>query len=475
MADATRGWACGRDGVILRTVDGTTWTRQTTNTTQRLYGVYAVSANEGWACGWGKTLLHTTDGGATWNQVAVDPPAFSDFYDVRFPDAAHGFVVGTDGAFLATTDGGATWNYSEVGGHYFMSCDFGTPLVGMLGGTAALYRTSDGGATFESLTDKFSDQWPNVVAEKKGRRYPDEIIIICGHLDCTSEQPLVLAPGAEDNGSGSAAAMAAARALADMDFERTLRFIVWAGEEQGLLGSEHYAQNSADLGEDIVGVVNLDMVAYDEENGQRDDSSDYTNGPSQWLAQYLVDAAHVYNVQHIFDIVLDPFAGGSDHASFWQVGYDAIFLIEGTAGPGGLLSYPYYHTSQDTVDKLRMKLEVDCGRAGTATVAHLGRVYKSPFVLGPAPPGGNAFVVYPNPFRGTPGGTVHFERCPPGAEICVYDLGGRRVFRHTLKAEEDSFEWDATSEGGGVLAPGVYLYRVAGAGRTEKGKLAVIR
>jgi photosystem II stability/assembly factor-like uncharacterized protein len=477
MADATHGWACGRGGVILRTEDGQTWTRQNSNTTIRLYGIYAASANEAWCCGWSKMLLHTTDGGATWTEVNLTEPTWAYFYDVRFGDGQRGYVVGWDGAFLYTDDGGASWKYKQAAEDDFQCCDFATGAFGMIGGSGALYRTDDGGATFDSLLDSFDDKWKNVVAEKKGKTRPDEIVILCGHMDSTSERPLQSAPGAEDNGSGTTATLAGARALAGFEFERTLRFIAWAGEEQGLLGSWHYAQNAAENNENIVAVVNLDMVAYDEDKGERDDTSDFANDASKWLGQYLIDVGRIYKIGHIFDLVVDPRAGGSDHASFWNAGYDAIFLIEGEKGAGGILEYPYYHTTQDTVDKLSMKLQVDCSRAAAGTVAHLGRVYSAASVADPAPPAGpTAFAVYPNPFRaGSGAGAVRFDGLVGRCTIDIYDLAGHRVFSHDHTARTSYFDWHVVSDDGEAAASGVYVYRVTGEKMNETGKVAVIR
>jgi photosystem II stability/assembly factor-like uncharacterized protein len=478
MADATHGWACGREGVILRTEDGRTWTRQDSNTTTRLYGIYAVSASEAWCCGWAKTLLHTTDGGTTWSPVVLTEPVWAYFYDVRFGDAGHGYVVGLDGTFLYSSDGGSTWRYKGVGQDDLLGCDFATGSFGYLGGGAALYRTDDGGASFDSLMDNFDDKWMNVVAEKKGRKYPDEIVIICGHMDSISEIPLVSAPGAEDNGSGTTATLAAAHALADLDFERTLRFICWCGEEQGLLGSWHYAQAAAENGEKIVGVVNLDMVAYDEEKGARDDTSNFTNDASKWLAEYLIDVGAVYKINHIFDLIVDENAGGSDQASFWAVGYDAIFLIEGETGIGGTLEYPYYHTTRDTVDKLSMKFEVACTRAGTGTVAHLAHVIPRPGDVAARAPraGGPSFTVYPNPYKpGAGPGYVRFAGLEGICTIDIYDLSGHRIFSHYHSAEAPYYDWSVVSDNGEAAASGVYVYRVTGADMAESGRVAIIR
>ena len=283
------------------------------------------------------------------------------------------------------------------------------------------------------------------------------------------------APGADDNGSGSVAAMTAARALAPLAFERTLRFINWCGEEQGLLGSAHYAQVAHDAGEKIVGVVNLDMVAYDEEHGSRDDTSCFVNDPSAWLGQYYVDVGHLYGVQHYFDLVNDPFETGSDHASFWAQGYDAIMLIEGGVGPGGLIAYPYYHTTQDTIDKLRMKLLVDNARTGAGTLAHLGRVTAVPVITTPAPKGPGVYV-YPNPYKaGRDADVVHFNNVVAGSAVYVYDLAGRLVHRHDVTGSESRYDWPLRGDDGAAVGSGVYLWRVKGAGLDYRGKLAVIR
>ena len=65
----------------------------------------------------------------------------------------------------------------------------------------------------------------NVVGTKVGRRNPEQVAIICGHMDCTSEDPWNLAPGAEDNASGTVMAIEAARVLAGVDLDQTVKFI----------------------------------------------------------------------------------------------------------------------------------------------------------------------------------------------------------------------------------------------------------
>jgi hypothetical protein len=101
----------------------------------------------------------------------------------------------------------------------------------------------------------------NVVATKPGLVYPDSVIIIGGHFDSivlgAGTNPHVWAPGADDNASGTVAAMEAARILADHDFEATIKFAAWDAEEVGLLGSSAYAGQAYENREPIGFYLNL--------------------------------------------------------------------------------------------------------------------------------------------------------------------------------------------------------------------------
>lgn len=474
MADAAHGWACGRNGVIVHTEDGTTWSLQTTPNTNRLYNVEAISATEAWACGWGNTLLHTVDGGETWTRIVFYNIPYTYFYGLSFPDAQHGYMVGTGGAFLYSTDGGEHWSYKAADTSTFMCCDFADADFGILGGSTILYRTLDGGGDFESLIDGFDSSWRSVVAEKPGWDRRDEVVIICGHLDSTSPDPFHHAPGAEDNGTGTVCAMAAARALAETPFERTIRFVGWGGEEQGLLGSWDYAAGARARDEKIIGVVNFDMVGYDEEEGERDDTTNFVNDTSEWLGEYFITVADLYGVQHTFDLVNDPEAGGSDHFPFWNEGYDAIMLIEGETGVGGTLEYPYYHTTEDTLDKITMKLLLDNARTGTGTVAHLARPTEVPAAAEPAPTFQPPVRNYPNPWR--PGAAaITFAGIAAGSALDIYTLAGERIFHYEMTTDEGKYEWPVVTDGGAAIPAGVYLYKVKGPAQDDKGKLAIIR
>jgi hypothetical protein len=208
---------------------------------------------------------------------------------------------------------------------------------------------------------------PNVIGELAADNGSDEIVIICGHLDDMPSSGL--APGADDNASGSVGVLVAADILTRYRWTCDLRFALWTGEEQGLLGSAAYALRSDNLNEDILGVLNLDMIAWNTANSSRDidlHARQSTVPGSMVLAQLFADVVSAYNINLIPEI--NPSGtGASDHASFWNRGYTAILGIEDFGDFN-----PYYHTSGDRMDVLDMGYYTDFVKASVGTLAHMG-------------------------------------------------------------------------------------------------------
>jgi len=205
---------------------------------------------------------------------------------------------------------------------------------------------------------------PNIIAEKRGAVSPEEIVIICGHYDSINRDPKSpLAPGADDNGTGTAATLQAAKIFADQNFEKTIRFIAFSGEEQGLYGSRAYAAGMADLGEQIVGVFNFDMIGYvDQYPEDLDCIGDYSSQP---LIQHFTDAAQLYTTLPVNGVVNGSMTY-SDHSPFWNQGYMAICAIEDSP-----INYPYYHSEDDTVDKIDPDFFTQSVHGAVAAVAEL--------------------------------------------------------------------------------------------------------
>lgn len=210
--------------------------------------------------------------------------------------------------------------------------------------------------------------YPNVIGEITGYENPDDIFIICAHLDDMPSGGR--APGADDNASGSVAVMMAADILSQYQWGCTLRFAFWTGEEQGLNGSAAYAQRAYQRGENIVGVLNLDMIAWDALYGPDIDLHANSAIPQTLqLAQLFADVVDAYNLNLIPGIEPNG-SGASDHASFWDYGYPAILGIEDYY-PNYHDFNDYYHTSNDLLQYLNMPYFTDFVKASVGTFAHM--------------------------------------------------------------------------------------------------------
>jgi hypothetical protein len=194
----------------------------------------------------------------------------------------------------------------------------------------------------------------NVIGTIKGSSNPEKIAIICGHMDCTSEDPNNYAPGAEDNASGTVMALEAARVLAGENLGQTVKFIAFTGEEQGLVGSYHYAEAMRGIDADITGVLNFDMIAWP---GGQFGVAIFCDSASYGLAQLEGHMAEQYTtLDH--EVVIGSY--GSDQLSFHEYGYQA------TAGAEYGSGYPYYHTTGDTIGNLSMPLAAEVAKMGIA-------------------------------------------------------------------------------------------------------------
>jgi hypothetical protein len=220
------------------------------------------------------------------------------------------------------------------------------------------------------------NQTQNVVAEITGQVYPDDVVLVCAHYDSTSQSPSTLAPGADDNASGTAAVMEAARILAPYPMDFTVRFVAFGAEEQGLYGSEAYAGAMKISGERVVGVVNLDMIGYADR--MPEDLDIVVNVQSDWLGEKLSLDAALYAGLSV-NKTIDPSMIFSDHASFWQNGFPALIGIDDEP-----LMNPYYHGTGDLPGTLNYGFLGQAAKTALATVAGLGQLVKSGYPQTPS-------------------------------------------------------------------------------------------
>jgi hypothetical protein len=208
----------------------------------------------------------------------------------------------------------------------------------------------------------------NVLAQQVGDEQPGRIFLLTAHLDSRSQDPYTFAPGADDNASGSAAVLAIADILSQYHFNCTLRYALFTGEEQGLYGSIAYANDIVASGEDLQGVLNLDMLGYNTP-GSASTIELHTrpnNGGDQAIANLFADAVSAYNISLTPQILPDRLSF-SDHAPFWDRGYPAILAIEDWDD-----HTPDYHRTTDRLGTLNMTYYTRFAKAALATFAHMG-------------------------------------------------------------------------------------------------------
>ncbi len=227
--------------------------------------------------------------------------------------------------------------------------------------------SKDCGGCLEVKTDSFveqpADRIPkptqitNVYAALRGTdpQQANRIVLVTGHYDSRNSDNANItdaAPGANDDGSGTAVSLECARVLSKMKFPATIIFLTVAGEEQGLNGSKHFAQMARQQNWNLEAVLNNDIVGGDG-SPQQDASvvrvfseglpaaateaetrriralGGESDSSSRELARYVADVGRTYpGVKPVLVFRLDRFLRGGDHYSFNLQGFAAVRLTE---------------------------------------------------------------------------------------------------------------------------------------------------
>lgn len=199
-------------------------------------------------------------------------------------------------------------------------------------------------ATYGYQTSKqlFAATGENIIGYKEGNLYPNKAFVICAHYDAIAI-PYDQAIGADDNASGCAAVMEAARLLKDGDFPFSLYFVFFDEEEQGLVGSNAFQEQFDFDQHEIRAVFNLDMIAYDDNLDNRAEIHTRPYANSIELANKIIGLNDTFNIG-LDLIIVNPGTTASDHDAFWQNDKTAILLIEDDKDFNR-----YYHTKFDSI------------------------------------------------------------------------------------------------------------------------------
>ncbi len=193
------------------------------------------------------------------------------------------------------------------------------------------------------------------------------------------------APGANDDGSGTVLTMELARVFAEsgLEFDATLVFICWAGEEQGLIGSAAHAQRIAAEKVPVEAMISNDIVGNSRGGTGIVDAGSvrvYAVGPedspARALARYIVSASATYVPSHRVRPMAreDRFGRGSDQASFTQQGYAAVVFREANE------DFDRQHSARDTLDGVDFAYLAQNARVNAAAVASLALAPPAPVV-----------------------------------------------------------------------------------------------
>ena len=198
----------------------------------------------------------------------------------------------------------------------------------------------------------------NVVAIQRGTKYPDRYIIMSGDIDSRVSDPTNFtseSPGANDNASGMAGTIEAARVLSKYKFESSIIYLGLSGEEQGLFGGQGLVKSAKEKGWDIIGIFNNDMIGNikgvdgiisntdfrifsepvpptetERERNMRRFYGGEVDGISRQLARYVHKNVKTYmpEMNPMMIYRLDRFGRGGHHRPFNDAGYAGIRIME---------------------------------------------------------------------------------------------------------------------------------------------------
>jgi len=205
----------------------------------------------------------------------------------------------------------------------------------------------------------------NVVAVLPGRLAPDDLYLVGAHYDSRNNilSSTAPAPGAEDNGSGTAAVLEMARVFSRYPPPATLVFVCFSGEEQGLHGSTAHAQSLLDNGTaaNLKAALIMDMIGYTQD--QTLDLLLESNDTNESLVNACTAAAQTYTSLNIL-VSFSPF--GSDHVPYLNRSMPAVLVIENDWN-----RYPYYHKANDTTELLGLDMGAEVLKMNVAVLADL--------------------------------------------------------------------------------------------------------
>ncbi len=294
--------------------------------------------------------------------------------------------------------------------------------------------------SYFTYTTPYGGRWRDIVADLPGRVDPTRLVLVVGHLDSIS-YPLsgagATAPGADDNGSGSASLLAMAELLKNAPLAYTLRFVWFTGEEQGYWGSRPYVQALAGQRANIVAAIDLDMIGYDSNDDRVAELHTGTGTSNRRLGDYLAAANRLYGLGLTLETKTTTAAYFSDHRAFWEQGYTSLLVIENffdatAEDPRPRDRNPAYHATTDRANLVNFAYVTAIARMGMAAALHLALplpvdATPTPTRTPTATPPACADLVNNGSFEGSTGWSFGSTGRPAGYSTALAHAGARSL------------------------------------------------
>jgi len=298
---------------------------------------------------------------------------------------------------------------------------------------------------FHEFTDKRLKRGDEMVPQKnvaaflKGKKHPRQAVVFGAHYDSLNlkeRDPDVVAPGANDNATGTASVLETARILSQVAPERTLIFVAFTAEEQGLIGAWHFAKHLKDSGYDVVAMINNDIVGGAKDDNLRplnlNDIRCFSAGPHDSPSRRLARVAKLVVERRMRDLTVllqdatDRKGRGGDHQSFNKHDIAAMRLIETNE------TDRLHHTARDTAERIHYPYHALATKADVALLASLGSAPEAP---------------------GAPevsGDTVTWKKVDGAARYLVGVRQGGLEFADVVETAQASYRFNGAVPEGGV-------------------------
>lgn len=301
----------------------------------------------------------------------------------------------------------------------------------------------------------------NIIAVQEGTTLKNKKLIICAHFDAINKYG-GNAPGADDNASGTAAVLEAARILSKKTPQYTIVYALFSGEEQGLRGSWYYAGLANSNQEDIIGVINLDMIAYDNDQDNTVEIYYRGMGEKQNLMEALLRKLQSVNTGYGLGLTVSPIAtagSNSDHWPFIYYTYPALLMIEEMSDFNDK-----YHEIEDNYAKLLTHIVFyeKCAKLAIISLAELSGAIQVPTKADDIAALPSDLVLsqnYPNPFN--PSTVISYSlKEGNNVRLSVFDALGREVKTLVDEYKPAGNHQAIFSVENGSATSGVYFYRL---------------